>query len=54
MTNASHVRSSADPEEVSAQIDLIGVPRPLIGFELSAAPNGGSGVCWTFDASDAV
>jgi hypothetical protein len=42
MTNASHVRSSADPEEVSAQIDLIGVPRPLIGFETSAAQIGGS------------
>ncbi len=33
---------SADPDGVSAQIDLIGVPWLNIGFEPSAAPNGGS------------
>jgi hypothetical protein len=33
--------NSADPDGVSAQIDLIGVPWLNIGFEPSAAPNGG-------------
>jgi hypothetical protein len=32
-----------DPDGVSAQIDLIGVPWLNIGFEPSAAPNGGDG-----------
>ncbi len=32
---------SADPDDVSAQIDLIGVPWLMIGEEPSAAPNGG-------------
>jgi hypothetical protein len=36
------VRSSADPDDISAQIDLIGVPWLMIGEEPSAAPNGGS------------
>jgi hypothetical protein len=35
--------TSADPDDVSAQIDLIGVPWLMIGEEPSAAPNGGSG-----------
>ena len=33
---------SADPDDVSAQIDLIGVPWLMIGEEPSAAPNDGS------------
>jgi hypothetical protein len=37
-----NARYSADPDGVSAQIDLIGVPWLNIGFEPSAAPNGGS------------
>jgi len=37
-THSSH----ADPDDVSAQIDLIGVPSLMIGEEPSAAPNGGS------------
>ena len=41
MSGASDVRSSADPDDVSAQIDLIGVPWLMIGEEPSAAPNGG-------------
>jgi hypothetical protein len=32
----------ADPDDISAQIDLIGVPWLTIGEEPSAAPNGGS------------
>jgi hypothetical protein len=32
---------SADPDDVSAQIDLIGVPWLMIGEKPSAAPNGG-------------
>jgi hypothetical protein len=36
-----NARYSADPDGVSAQIDLIGVPWLNIGFEPSAAPNGG-------------
>jgi hypothetical protein len=32
----------ADPDDASAQIDLIGVPWLMIGEEPSAAPNGGS------------
>ena len=54
--------TSADPDDVCAQIDLISVPWLKIGFESSAAQNGGSsrvlaeapttlsgqclGVCW--------
>jgi len=34
--------SSADPDDASAQIDLIGVPWLMISEEPSAAPNGGS------------
>jgi hypothetical protein len=34
---------SADPDGVSAQIDLIGVPWLMIGEDPSSAPNGGSG-----------
>jgi len=34
-------RSSADPDDISAQIDLIGVLGPMIGGKPSAAPNGG-------------
>jgi hypothetical protein len=34
--------SSADPDDVSAQIDLIGVPWLMIGEEPSAASIGGS------------
>jgi len=37
----SNALYSADPDGVSAQIDLIGVPWLNIGFEPSAAPNGG-------------
>jgi hypothetical protein len=32
----------ADPDDITAQIDPIGVLWPIIGEELSAAPNGGS------------
>jgi hypothetical protein len=39
---SANVRYSADPDDVSAQIDLLGVPRLMIGVELSAAPSGGS------------
>jgi hypothetical protein len=38
----SNVLYSADPDDVSAQIDLIGVPWLMIGEEPSAAPNDGS------------
>jgi hypothetical protein len=38
----SNVLYSADPDDVSAQIDLIGVPWLMIGEEPSAAPNHGS------------
>jgi hypothetical protein len=31
-----------DPDDASAQIDLIGVPWMIISREPSAAPNGGS------------
>ncbi len=41
-TGSPDARSSADPDGVSAQIDLIGVPWLNIGFEPSAAPNGGN------------
>lgn len=34
--------SSADPDDISAQTDLIGVPLPVRGEEPSAGPNGGS------------
>jgi hypothetical protein len=34
--------NSADPDDISAQIDLIGVLGPMIGGKPSAAPNGGS------------
>jgi hypothetical protein len=34
----------ADPDGVSAQIDVIGMPWLIIGEESPAAPNGGSGV----------
>jgi hypothetical protein len=33
--------SSADLDDITAQIDPIGVPWLMIGEELSAAPNGG-------------
>jgi hypothetical protein len=36
------LRSSADPDEVSAQIDLIGVRGLMSGVEPSAAQIGGS------------
>ena len=37
------IRSSAlDPDDVGAQIDLIGVPWRMISFESSAAQSGGS------------
>jgi hypothetical protein len=35
------VLHSADPDDVSAQIDLFGVPLLMVGGEPSAAPNGG-------------
>ncbi len=31
----------AHPDDVNAQIDLIGVPRPVTGEEPPAAPKGG-------------
>jgi hypothetical protein len=34
-------RYSADPDDASAQIDLLGVPWLMIGEEPSAASNGG-------------
>jgi hypothetical protein len=34
-------RYSPDPDDISAQIDLIGVLGPMIGGKPSAAPNGG-------------
>jgi hypothetical protein len=34
----AHVRYSADPDDVSAQIDLVGVPWLVISDELSRAP----------------
>jgi hypothetical protein len=37
----ANIRSSADPDGISAQIDLIGVLGPMIGGKPSAAPNGG-------------
>ena len=40
-----------DPDGVSAQIDLIGVPWLNIGFEPSAAPNGGSARAYLADSS---
>jgi hypothetical protein len=39
----TRICSPADPDGVSAQIDLIGVPCLMIGEEPSSAPNGGSG-----------
>ena len=38
----TNVRSSADPDDPGAQIDLIGVPWLMIGEDPSSAPNGGS------------
>ena len=35
-------RTSADPDDVSEQGDLIGVPWLMISEEPSAAPNGGT------------
>ena len=37
-----NVLYSADPDDVNAQINLIGVPWLMIRFESSAAQNGGS------------
>jgi hypothetical protein len=37
-----HALFSADPDDISAQIDLIGVLGPMIGGKPSAVPNGGS------------
>lgn len=34
-------RHQADPDHISAQIDLISVPQLIIGEEPSGAPNGG-------------
>jgi hypothetical protein len=34
-----NLRSSADPDDISAQMDLIGVPKLMIGEEPPAAPN---------------
>jgi hypothetical protein len=39
---SASLRSSADPDEVSAQIDLIGVRGLMSGVEPSAAQIGGS------------
>jgi hypothetical protein len=36
------VPAHADPDDITAQIDPIGVPWLMIGEEPSAAPNGGS------------
>jgi hypothetical protein len=36
-----NARYSADPDDASAQIDLIGVPWLMISEEPSATPNGG-------------
>jgi hypothetical protein len=33
--------SSPDSDDIGAQIDLVGVPWLIIGYEPSAAPNGG-------------
>jgi hypothetical protein len=33
--------ASADPDDFSAQIDLIGVPWPMLGEDAASAPNGG-------------
>jgi hypothetical protein len=33
--------TSADPDDISAQMHLIGVPWLMIGEDPSAAPNGG-------------
>jgi hypothetical protein len=38
----SSTRYSADPDDVSEQGDLIGVPWLMISEEPSAAPNGGT------------
>jgi hypothetical protein len=40
--HAANSLTSADPDDLSAQIGLIEVPRLTIGEELSAPPNGGS------------
>jgi hypothetical protein len=37
-----YVRSSADPDDITAQINPIGVPWLKIGEEPLAVPNGGS------------
>jgi hypothetical protein len=37
---------SADPNDISEQIDLIGVPCLMIGYDPSAAPIGGSRAAW--------
>ena len=39
---ADDVLISADPDDASAQIDLLGVPWLMISEEPSAAPNGGT------------
>jgi hypothetical protein len=41
---------SADPDDVSAQIDLIGAPWLVTGEEPSAAPIGGDARCATVEA----
>jgi hypothetical protein len=37
----ANILCSADPDDISAQINLIGVLGPMIGGKPSAAPNGG-------------
>ena len=36
-----NTRYSADPDDIGAQIDLIGLPWLMIGEDPSSAPNGG-------------
>jgi hypothetical protein len=55
LTTNSHAladaRSSADPDDISTQIDLIGMPRLKVGFKSLAAQNGGSVRASTMDGS---
>jgi hypothetical protein len=44
-------RYSADPDDISAQIDLIGMPWLKVGFESLAAQNGGYVRASTMDRS---
>jgi hypothetical protein len=42
MAHETRAHRHADPDDIGAQIDLIGLPWLMIGADPSSAPNGGS------------